>query len=152
MRAAPALLAPVALAVAVAVATPARADGAGHLRHFADVCLKNAPAFEDAAIRAGAERQVYKASDASASASAQWRPGKSCAVAMRLGSTIAPAPTVEQVEPLVVETFNRLGSGKYTMKKVTKNGVRYRIDTPAGRFEIGFSRDGANHRYSISKL
>ena len=139
-----------ALAVLPALGA-ARADTAENLRIFRDVCLANAPALNDAAIRRAAESVTMSASGGMIGiGTADWRPGQQCRSGSNASGNKAP-PSVAEFEALVVETFNRLGGSKYTMKRIKKNSMRYKIVTPAGRFEISADFDGQVQNYYISK-
>ena len=145
------LIAAAALAI-VPVLDGARADTAQNLRIFRGVCLAQAPAFDEAAIQRAAGQEAYSARSLSDLATLQWRPGQQCSLGVRASSSAAPVITAAEVEPMVVELFNRLGGGKFTMKRVTKKGIRYRMQTPAGRFEISFSTDSSGQTFYATKI
>lgn len=142
------------VAAMLGLSGPALAEGSSSasIAHFRKVCLLNAPAFDSAAIEAAAQKEIYRRGDVTASASVQWKPGKSCSLRARVGASLAPVVSAVEADPIVLETMKLLGGGEITMKKVKKKGLQYRFTTPAGRFEMTFFSDYANQSFNFSKL
>ena len=148
-------VAPLCIAAAMlGLSGPALAEAStgANIAHFRKVCLANAPAFDSAAIEAAAQKEIYRAGDATASASVHWKQGKSCSLRARVGASLAPVVSAVEADPIVLETMKRLGGGEITMKRVKTKGLQYRFTTPAGRFEMSFTSDYANQSFNFSKL
>jgi hypothetical protein len=132
----------------------AQSQNAGLLSAFQKVCLDNAPAFDGTAIEAASKKVVLNGIDYTSSASAQWKPGKSCKIAARMGSVMASPVGTETADPIVSRFIQKMGGGSIKFRKVSrKNTVfHYRVTTPAGRFDIVFRTERANQNFNVSKL
>ncbi len=90
---------------------------------FRAVCLNNAPAFDEAAVRSSAGSVTYSGGDILASGGVEVEPGRRCKVAFR----IAGIPSDADVQSLAVAFAGRVGGTVQQRRSAIGGDVWYEV-------------------------